>query len=76
MKKLHRLLSVGLITGSLATGLVIGGAAVSADNPGHDAEAFSSTQLYSAPAASVTVQGSSAPATLILQGPFTRDDRS
>lgn len=76
MKKLQRLITVGFIAGSLATALVIGSVGVSADTPGHDAEALSSTQLYAKPAAPVAVQGANAPVGLAPQGPFTRDDRS
>jgi hypothetical protein len=70
------LVTVGFITCSLATALVVGSAAVSADNPGHDAEAFGDTQLYTLPKAGVALQGANAPVGLVLQGPFTNDDRN
>jgi hypothetical protein len=77
MKKLQRLITVGFITGSLATALVVGSAGVSASN--HRAfgeEPFADAPTYVAPTASTTVQGTTAPVSLIQQGPFTRDDRS
>lgn len=77
MKKLQRLVTVGFITGSLATALVVGSVGVSAGNHrANDEEAFATAPTYTVQAAPITVQGTNAPVSLVQQGPFTRDDRS
>jgi hypothetical protein len=77
MKKLQRLVTVGFITGSLATALVVGSAGVAAS--GHRAngdDLFTDTPTYTTLAAPVTVMGATSSVILVQQAPISRDDRT
>jgi hypothetical protein len=75
MKKLQRLITVGFITGSLATALIVGSVGVSAGNHrANDEDVFENAPTATVQAAPIVVQGTSAPVNLIQQRPLTRDD--